>query len=244
MKTPLNKIALAAALTASFGMSAAWAEPGATDTKPMASDATAATTDDMEDMMEDRQDAQEQLAEAKEQFQKMRQDPELAALMDQSKGLFLVPDYAQAAFLVGAEGGEGVMMQRTETGWSGPAFYNIGAITGGLQAGASAGQIALLLMSDKAVDEFMQQNNFALGADAGITIIDYSARAEGSAGDGDIVIWADTEGLFADAALKVQDIHYDDSETDAYYGQNVEPHRVSAAQATESAGSMGSAGSP
>ncbi|QBQ54987.1 lipid-binding SYLF domain-containing protein [Nitrosococcus wardiae] len=102
--------------------------------------------------------------------------------------------------------------------WSSPMFYNLAAISAGAEAGIEAGQIAMLLMTEKAVESFMTNNNFSLNADAGFTIIDSSARAQGSLGKGDIIIWSDTEGLFADLAINVEDIVWDDEENAAYYG--------------------------
>jgi len=39
--------------------------------------------------------------------------------------------------------------------WSGPLFYNVGALSVGLQAGVDAGQMAMVLQTDEAVKAFM-----------------------------------------------------------------------------------------
>jgi len=150
----------------------------------------------------------------------MKRDPKIEKLLKQAKGVFIVPDYAKGALLVGARGGSGVMLARTSNGWSAPAFYDIGGISAGAQAGFSAGQIALILMNDKAVNEFRQNNNFSLNGQAGFVIANYSARAEGTLGNSDIVVWSNTSGALADVSIGVSDIKYDTEQNQIYYGQN------------------------
>jgi len=170
-----------------------------------------------------RNDAEQETVKAMRTVQQMKSDPQVKKLLSQAKGVFLVPDYGRAALGVGGSGGAGVMLARQGDSWGEPLFYNMGSISIGAQAGGSAGQIALILMNQKAVDAFRQNNKFSLDAKAGLTIIDYSARGEGAWGRGDIVLWSDTEGAYAGASLAVSDINFDEGETRAYYGKSVEP---------------------
>lgn len=96
----------------------------------------------------------------------------------------------------------------------------VGAVSLAAQVGGTAGEIAMLLMTDDAVASFKDDNNFSLNADAGFTLVDYSARAQESVGKGeDVVFWSDTEGAFAGVSLSVTDIAWDDEENSAYYDQ-------------------------
>lgn len=153
--------------------------------------------------------------------QRMQKTPEMRALLQRAKGVFVVPQYGGAALGVGARGGPGVLLVRSGDTWSNPAFYNLGGISIGLQAGAEAGAIAFVLNDQKALSSFMQNNKFSLGADAGLTLVDWSKKGEGSAGWGNITAWSDTEGLFGGAALNVTDVDYDEDETAGYYGRQV-----------------------
>src|ERR1700742_841427 len=56
-----------------------------------------------------------------------------AQLMRQAKAVFIVPKLLKGGFVVGGEGGDGVLMARGASGWSDPAFYAIGAASFGLQ---------------------------------------------------------------------------------------------------------------
>lgn len=177
----------------------------------------------------DARDAQDTLNKATATVRKMENDRDLRQQIAQAKGVFVVPHFGRAALGVGAQGGEGVMLQRQANGqWGEPVFYNMGGLSAGLQAGASGGSVAFLLMNQKAVDSFKQENNFSLDANAGLSVIDWSARGQASVGKGDVVAWSDTKGLFGGAAIGVSDIHWDKGETQAFYGQqtNTSPQAI------------------
>src|SRR6202158_3581028 len=53
-------------------------------------------------------------------------------LMRQAKAVFIVPKLIKGAFIVGGEGGDGVLMVQRHGGWSAPAFFAIGAGSFGL----------------------------------------------------------------------------------------------------------------
>lgn len=154
---------------------------------------------------------------------RMESEAGMNRLLQQAKGVFIVPTYGRAALGVGASGGAGVLLAKRDNGtWSDPAFYNIGGINVGAQAGVEGGPIAMVLNNDKALNSFMQKNNFSLSAEAGLTVVNWAKRAQGSAGTGDIVAWAGTKGLFGDAvSIGVNDIRFNQNQTNAYYHQSV-----------------------
>ncbi len=168
---------------------------------------------------EQRADARELVKDAATVVEQMKSDPELLALMRRAQGLLIVPDYARAAFVVGGRGGEGLLVARLDgKKWSDPVFYNLAAISVGAQAGVEAGAVAFLLMNEKSVNAFKGDSTFSLTADAGFTIIDYSALGQAAAGKGgDVIAWSDTEGLFAGATVGISDITWDDEENRAFY---------------------------
>lgn len=168
--------------------------------------------------------ASDELASAKETVkgaadvvQQLRSDPETRQTLQQAEAVFIVPDFGKAGIGIGASGGEGVLVTNNEGRWSAPAFYNIGSVSLGLQAGVEAGSIAFFLMSQEAVDEFRNKNNFSLSADAGLTVINWSARAQASGAD--VIAWADTEGLYGELAVRASDIFWDQEANNAYYQQ-------------------------
>lgn len=173
-----------------------------------------------------RVDVLQQVDQAQGVIHQMQKDPDLAGLMDKAKGIFVVPDFGRAAAVVGVRGGTGMLITNDSGAWSSPAFYNMGGVSVGAQIGASGGSIAFLLMDQKAVDQFMEQNSFSLNADAGLSIINYSANAQASWGKGDIIMWSDTEGAFAGVQISATDIMWDGEANRAYYGKKVAPSDI------------------
>lgn len=191
-------------------------------------DATAAKSQDKSEKAEQKAEARDTLQEAQKVVQKMQSDPGMQPHLQKAKGIFLVPNFGRGGAGVVAKGGEGVVMVRQPDGkWSNPAFYNMGGLSVGLQAGGSAGQVAFLLMTDKAIKAFDSTNNFSLNAGADLSIGNYSASGQASAGMGDDVIaWTDTEGLFAGVNIGVTDIVVDNEENRAFYGPQADARSI------------------
>ena len=166
-------------------------------------------------------DTMQQVDRAVQVVKQMEQDQKLKGFLQQAKGVFIVPRYSRAALGVGGSGGEGVMLANNNGQWSNPAFYNIGGVSIGAQAGAETGPMAMLLMNEKALNGFMQDNKFSLTADAGLTIARYNATAQGNAGRGDVIVWTEPKGAFASAAIGVTDIHFDAGDNQAFYKAKV-----------------------
>lgn len=152
---------------------------------------------------------------------RMEADSTMQQVLAQAKGVFIVPTYGRAAFGIGGQGGSGVLLaKKTDGTWSDPAFFNIGGISIGAQAGAEGGPIAFALMNDKAVQRFSGQNNFSLSADAGLTVINWAKLAQGTTGGGDVVAWSGAKGLFGNVAtLGANDVRFNQRLTEAYYGK-------------------------
>lgn len=166
-------------------------------------------------------DTMQQINRAVQVVKQMEQDQKLKSLLQEAKGIFIVPRYSRAGLGVGGSGGEGVMLVNSNGQWSNPVFYNIGGISIGAQAGAEVGPMTMLLMNDKAINSFMQDNKFSVTADAGLTIARYNATAQGTAGRGDVVVWTDPKGAFASAAIGVTDIHFDAGDNQSFYKTKV-----------------------
>lgn len=166
-------------------------------------------------------EALELMNDAAEELREMKGDADLRQLLQKAKGIFLVPEYARAAVGVGARGGEGVLLAKQDDGkWTGPIFYDVGAISVGAQFGAEGGGIAMLLMTDEAMRQF-EEDDTTFNADAGLTIVDYSARAEATAGTEDVVMWSNAEGAFAGVSLSIKDVDLDADDNASFYGKPV-----------------------
>lgn len=200
------------------------------DKASMADKETHATVakNDQQQSGQEQSGPQQDVQEAAEVLNQLKQqEPELAQRLGDAKGVFVIPDYATASLLVGGSGGEGVLLTNTEGQWGNPGFYDIGNIDVGVQAGAAAGSIVLGLMNDAALETFRASGTeFALTAEAGLTIINWSAQMPATTEEGDVVVWSDTEGLLAEASVGVGGISWDEEEAREYYGQEVQAEQV------------------
>lgn len=175
---------------------------------------------------DDAADAKQLTNEAVAEARQMLADPGLRTLLARAKGVYLVPEFGRGALIVGGRGGAGLVVVRDGEGWTPPAYYNFGGVSVGLQAGGSGGRIAFLLMSPEAVDAFRNRNKISLNADAGLSIINYSANAQASWGKGDIILWSDTAGAFAGGAISVTNVSWDEEKNRAVYGADVTPRKL------------------
>ena len=170
-------------------------------------------------MADNAKDAQQLVNDSAKTVSQVKQDPHFLALMKKAKGAFIVPAEGKGAFIVGGGGGQGVLVQHKSGGrWSDPAFLSIGSISIGAQAGGEGGPIVMLLMTDKAVQDFTQSNNFSINGNAGLTIVTYSAKGQAPVGKGDIIVWTNQKGAFVGANVSGSDITSNTDEDHAYYG--------------------------
>jgi lipid-binding SYLF domain-containing protein len=184
---------------------------------------TSTTTGESASTTKELANARETVQEAAHVVQQLKSEPRTKGMLSEAKAVFVVPDYGRASLGIGGAGGQGVLVTNNEGTWSGPAFYNIGAITAGLQAGVEAGPIAFLVMTDKSLAGFSKEHNFSLNADAGLTIVNYSRRDQFTPGKGaDVIVWTGTKGLHGDLAVSVSDIIWDKQANRAYYQRMVD----------------------
>jgi len=139
------------------------------------------------------------------------------------KGVFIVPQLLRGAFVFGGRGGSGVLLVRDEKGgWSQPAFYSIGSVSFGFQAGADASQMVFLVRTTRGLEQFYK-HDFKLGLDAGVTA---GPVGEGGGIQGvtvDLISYTSSKGLFGGMALDGALIAVSDDSNAAYYGKEVRP---------------------
>ena len=141
-------------------------------------------------------------------------------LLARAKAIAVFPRVIKAAFLVGGEGGRGVVSRRTDAGWSDPVFFRAGGGSVGPQLGVSATDFVLLFMNDDAVSGLMR-DRFELGAEAGIA--GGPVGREASAGtdalmQAKILSYSRSHGVFAGVNLKGVVIRPEDRLNYAVYG--------------------------
>ena len=154
--------------------------------------------------------------------QSLLSDPDFEWLDDyirKARGVMVFPDLVKGGFIVGGEGGTGVLLARlADDSWSYPAFYFMGAASVGLQIGGQVSEVVLTVMNDDAVDRILR-NNFKLGADASMALGPIGRGAEaGTAGafENDIYTFGRAVGLFGGISLEGA-VLADEPERNRYY---------------------------
>jgi len=155
--------------------------------------------------------------------------PEMSALRDllkRAKGVFIAPQILRGAFIVGVSGGSGVLLARGDKPdqWDGPAFYTMGEASFGLQAGADASEVVLVIMTDRGVASLLS-SSVRLGADASVAAgpVGIGVTAATANLSADIISFSRSKGLYGGVSLEGAVVATRDSWNTAYYGKGVTP---------------------
>lgn len=148
------------------------------------------------------------------------------AILSNAKGLAIFT-VAKAGFVVSARGGTGIVVARTDNGWSGPSAIGIGGGGLGFQAGAQVSELVIVLNTEKAVQAFAQGGNVSLGADLSVAAgpvgrsaaIDVLPQAA-------VYTYSRSQGLFAGVSLEGTVIATRDDTNEDYYGRPVRPLKI------------------
>ena len=151
-------------------------------------------------------------------------------LLPRAKGVLIFPQLVRAGFIVGGEGGRGVVLKRNPDGsWSYPAFYNTVGGCLGLQIGVESAEALFLIMTDKAMNAVVR-NQFRLGADVSVALgpVGAGLGAGKSSLDlaADMYVYSKNTGLFTGGALKGTIITVRDDLNKAYYGRLSAPKDI------------------
>jgi SH3 domain-containing YSC84-like protein 1 len=170
---------------------------------------------------------QQLIDKAKLTVQAFAADPQQAEIREwvkSSKGVFIVPQLLRGAFVFGGTGGSGILLVRDEKSgeWSQPAFYNIGAVSFGLQAGADTSELIFIVRTQKGLEEFYR-SDFKLGAGVGVTLGPMGSSNSMEGISADLVSFGRTKGAFMGMALDGAVIAVSDDSNSTYYGKNVRP---------------------
>ncbi len=137
-----------------------------------------------------------------------------------ARGIFIVPQMLRGGFIVGGSGGKGVFLaQDSESGrWSSPAFYSMGSVSFGLQIGADASEIILLVMTERGLNA-MLSTNFKLGADVAVAAGPVGASAKAQTAD--ILAFGRSQGLYGGISIEGAAVSPLHAWNEEYYGRPV-----------------------
>lgn len=139
-----------------------------------------------------------------------------------ARAIFIIPQMIRGGFIIGGSGGSGVLLHRDmKTGaWSYPAFYTMGSVSIGLQIGADASEIVMMIMTEKGLNA-MLSTEFKLGADVAVAAGPVGASAKAQTAD--VLAFGRAKGAFGGVSIEGAVIAPRDKWNNAYYGSPVGP---------------------
>ena len=156
-----------------------------------------------------------------ERFQEIPEKAIPTAVMRDAKGLAILT-VTKGGFIFSGRGGTGVVVARTEKGWSGPSAIGTGGIGFGFQAGVQVSELVIVLNTPAAVDAFSKEGNVTLGANMSVAAGPVGRDAEGSLALGAAMYtYSRSQGLFAGVSLEGTVIGSRDETNAEYYGKPV-----------------------
>ena len=145
------------------------------------------------------------------------------SLIAKARCIVVVPSMKKVALGFGGEYGKGYFSCRQEGGWTAPGALKMEGGSFGLQIGASATDVIMLVMNERGMDKLLS-NQFKVGADAAVAAgpvgreasaqTDITMRAE-------MLAWSRSRGLFAGIALQGSTIRQDTDENKDLYGRDM-----------------------
>lgn len=146
--------------------------------------------------------------------------PAVRKYIKSAKAVVIFPAVLKGAFLVGAQGGSGVLLAKGGNGqWSYPAFYTMGGASFGLQIGGQSSEVMLLIMTSKGINSVIN-NQVKLGADVSAAVGPVGVGAEASTTTNlraDIFSFSLNAGVFVGASLEGAVVHPRQGWNTSYY---------------------------
>lgn len=142
--------------------------------------------------------------------------------------VLVIPSLKKAGFIVGGEGGSGVLSCRQGNAWGPPVFMEMTKASVGLQAGVQSTELVLVVLNKSGVEKLLS-NKVTLGADASVAAgpVGRGASAATDAQmSAEMLSYSRTKGIFAGIDLSGGTLKPDKSANRRAYGANASPRDI------------------
>ncbi len=138
-----------------------------------------------------------------------------------ARALVVIPTSVRAGFLIGASGGNGVMIARRDDGtWSPPSFVRLSSVQFGFVAGGEVSDIVLAVMTERGMNQLLS-STVKLGADVGIAAGPVGGGAKAQTAD--ILAYTKSQGLYGSVSVEGVVVKVNNKWNRAYYGRDISP---------------------
>jgi len=160
------------------------------------------------------------------EFRQMPEKQIPPAILRHARGLAIIR-VLKVGFGVSGKGGQGVVVARTDQGWSGPSFIGTGGAGFGFQVGAQVTDFVIVLNDAAAVRAFSHDGNITIGADASAAAGPVGRDAQaGVLPTAAIYTYSRSRGLFAGASLEGAVIATQKDANYRFYGRPVSARSI------------------
>lgn len=171
--------------------------------------------------------------EARTTLQSFTADPKNQAIhemLSRSRAVLVFPNLVKGGFIVGVEGGRGILFARhaSSRSWGQPVFMGVADVSLGLQAGVQAAETIMAVYTDRALDKLLT-DKVKLGADLSVAVVGAGGGAETATASnfsGDIAVISRAKGLYGGVSVEGGVLAADDDANRAYYGRSVTPREI------------------
>ncbi|MGC2503853.1 MAG: lipid-binding SYLF domain-containing protein, partial [Silvibacterium sp.] len=147
-------------------------------------------------------DLNDRLESARQIINQLSQTPDKGipdSIVKKAVCVAVVPSLKKAAFVVGAQYGQGVATCRTGHGWSAPVFIRMAGGSFGFQIGAQGTDLVLVAVNDHGLQDLLK-SKFKIGGDAAASAgpVGRNSQAETSINmSAELLTYSRSKGLFA-----------------------------------------------
>lgn len=151
-------------------------------------------------------------------------------MLPNAHALVILPSVIKAGFLLGGEGGNGVLIARNKDGsWGYPAFYTLAAGSFGLQIGVQSTEMIMLIRSPDALKSVLKHQG-KFGADAGLTAGVVGVGLEASTTTNmsfDVMVFSSANvGAFGGVSLEGAALVRRNDFNESFYGKGATPEAI------------------
>jgi lipid-binding SYLF domain-containing protein len=152
-----------------------------------------------------------------------------SAILDKAEGIAIFPTTIKAGLLVGGQRGRGILSVRGESGtWSAPAFLTLTGGSVGLQIGAQATDLVLVIMNRRGLENLVR-NQFKVGADASVAAGPVGRDAQAATDiqmRAQILSYSRARGVFAGVTINGSTIRQDKDANQRFYGKPYDTRQI------------------
>jgi SH3 domain-containing YSC84-like protein 1 len=154
----------------------------------------------------------------------LKSEPKLAPwreTLQRAEAIVVMPEVSRNAFMVGGDGGRGVLLARQAGAWSYPAFYTLGAGSVSPQAGNGLSKLVFVVMTKGGLEKLLADRS-TLGGDLSIAPApvgpDAGASKVSEISPPDVVLLAEANGSYGGLALTGAVLRPNGEANKAFYG--------------------------